>query len=115
MQRISTKQSRGPNADEKAFQAWLKQRPCIIGSAGITEVHHCKGSTFKHNKVHIGHWFCLPLSQEQHRAYHAATKAWQTENGGQAFNWMKVYAEYSAEIGEYKCPNDVYESIRSLV
>lgn len=113
MQRKATKQSRGPNADEKAFQAWLKQRPCIIGGMGITEVHHCKGSTLKHNKVHIGHWFCLPLSQEQHRAYHAATKSWQAEYGSQAAIWLSVHDMYTEQTG-CAAPIDVYESIASL-
>ncbi len=114
MHRKSTKQSRGPNADEKRFHAWLKQRPCAIGGMGITEVHHCKGSAFKHNKVHIGHWFCLPLSQQQHSLYHAGTKAWQAENGSQAEIWERVYMAYKIDTDCDPCPDDVYDSIMSL-
>ena len=114
MQRRATKQSRGPNAEEKRFQSWLKQQPCAVGGWGITEVHHCKGSTFKHNKVHIGHWFCLPLSQSAHSAYHAGTKAWQAQYGNQAEIWERVYMAYKIDTDCDPCPDDVYDSIMSL-
>lgn len=62
MQRNPTKNTRGPNVHEKKFQRWLKEQPCIVsGKAGPSIVHHCEGATFKHNKVLIGHWFCIPL------------------------------------------------------
>lgn len=61
MQRKPTKNTRGPNADEKRFQGWLKEQPCVwCGNDGPSIVDHCRGATFKHSKVLIGHWFCLP-------------------------------------------------------
>ena len=114
MMRKSTRQSRGPNTDEKRFHAWLKEQPCWVGGNGIVEVHHCKGATFKHNKVLIGHWFCLPLSQSAHSAYHAGTKAWQAEHGNQAEIWESVYAAYKLDAGVDPCPDEVCESIMSL-
>lgn len=65
MQRKATKNTRGPNADEKKFQAWTKQQPCITcGCPGPSIVHHCEGATFKHNKMLIGHWFVIPVCPE---------------------------------------------------
>jgi len=60
VQRKATKNTRGPNADEKRFQGWLKDQPCCWcdSEAGVI-VDHAKGATFKHNKVLIGHRFCL--------------------------------------------------------
>ena len=100
MQRRATKNTRGPNADERRFQQWLKQQKCCVGSNGIVEVHHCKGSTFKHNKVLIGHWFCIPLSQSAHQAYHNGTKSWRDVYGPQSALWHSEALAYMAETGE---------------
>lgn len=42
---------------------------CLI-TGGPAEIHHCAGRTASHNKVHIGHWWILPLTTEQHRGPH---------------------------------------------
>ena len=34
-------------------------------------IHHAVGATGKHNKVAIGHYWVIPLTQEQHLALHA--------------------------------------------
>ncbi len=61
MQRKPTKNTRGPNAEEKRFQGWVKQQPCCwCGSESGSIVDHVMGATFKHNKTLIGHWFVLP-------------------------------------------------------
>lgn len=58
MQRKATSQSRGPNAKEKALQAWVKYQPCsFCGSLMGSEVDHAVGSTYKKNKLLIGHVF----------------------------------------------------------
>lgn len=65
MQRKPTRQSRGPNAKEKAFQAWLKFEPCSFCFApGPSILDHCKGSSFKVNKLMLGHIFINPKCQE---------------------------------------------------
>lgn len=65
MQRKATKNTRGPNADEKKFQGWLKNRFCEwCSNPGPSIVDHCRGATFKHNKVLIGHILCLPQCVE---------------------------------------------------
>lgn len=61
MQRKHTKNTRGPNAKEKRFMAWVKEQPCCIcGSPGPSICDHMYGSTKKHNKVLIGMWALLP-------------------------------------------------------
>ena len=110
MRRKATKTTRGPNEQEKAFQAWLKRQPCAVGGNGITEVHHCKGSTYKHNKVLIGHWFCIPLSQSAHSAYHNGSKKWKLMHGLQSNIWVLHMIDYIAETG-IEPPYDVYDAI----
>ena len=56
---------RSANATEKAFHGFLKSRPCCwCGSESGSIVDHVVGAKTGHNKVHIGHWFCLPNCQE---------------------------------------------------
>lgn len=100
MQRKATKNTRGPSKAEKDFQAWLKEQPCCIGGVGVTEVHHCKGSTFKHNKVLIGHWFCIPLSKDSHDQYHASTKRFRLQWGLQSDLWLAQVKQYGEEGGQ---------------
>jgi hypothetical protein len=58
----SNKNGRLANSDEKAFHAWLKIHDCCwCGNPGPCHVDHARGATFGHNKIHIGHWFCLPV------------------------------------------------------
>jgi hypothetical protein len=112
MQRKATKNTRSRNSAEAAFQLWLKQQPCLLGGRGITEVHHCKGSTFKHNKVLIGHWFCLNLSQEIHHEYDQGSKPWRAKYGNQADLWEKIHDRYFGETGD-RAPDEVVKAIRS--
>ena len=99
MQRKATKQSRAANSDEKAFQGWLKDQYCCITGIYGVDVHHCAGSTFKHNKVLIGHWFCLPLAPAVHHEYHSGTKAFKLRYGSQAENWAVIADKYEKDQG----------------
>ena len=59
MQRKATRQSRAKNAIEKKWQGWLKLQPCsFCAKVGPSIVDHCKGGTFKYNKLQIGEKFC---------------------------------------------------------
>lgn len=109
MQRKPTKNTRGPNAEEKAFQGWVKQQPCIwCGSDSGSIVDHIKGSTFKHNKVLIGHFFCLPNCEAcDHKKTIEGKKL-----GDYAKKWRVLEALH--EIDGFKgAPDDVWEAIRS--
>jgi len=70
MQRIATKQSRGANAQEKAFLRWIKERGicAACGNDGGVICHHVVGSAAKISvgleRVHYGHWFVLGLCQK---------------------------------------------------
>ena len=54
-----------PNAAQKAFRENL--RDLYPGS----EIHHCVGSTGKHNKVEIGHWWILAIPEKTHKKLHS--------------------------------------------
>jgi len=110
MQRRSTKQSRGPNQSEKDFQAWLKIQPCCITGRNDVQVHHCVGSTGKHNKVLIGHYFCLPLSVDTHWLYHNRKREFKAQHGLQNRLWMELCNRYYTEEGKL-IPVDVERAI----
>jgi len=112
MQRRPTKNTRGPNQDEKDFQKWLKENNCCLSGLFHVHVHHCLGATAKHNKVLIGHYFCIPLSPEIHREYHSGSKAWRESHGLQSALWAILAEEYETSTGRV-IPLDVKNAINS--
>lgn len=63
MQRKATKNTRGPNADEKAYVGWVKEQTNCFAcdESAMLIAHHCEGATFKNQKVLVGHWFVIGL------------------------------------------------------
>ena len=102
------------NADEKRFHAWLKEHECVwCENPGPSIVDHCKGSTFSHNKVHIGHWFCLPqcVTCDTQKTIHGKRL------GNESEAWQLINTEYEMEPkvdAFHLCstPAEVYESIQ---
>jgi hypothetical protein len=99
MRRKDTKQSRGANKAEKAFLSWLKEQPCCITGEYGVHVHHCVGSSVKKDKVHIGHYFCIPLTPDKHLELHARKKAFREEYGSQGLCWVMLCSQYYDDTG----------------
>ena len=65
MQRKRSPTTRHPNAAESRFMLWIKEQDCCsCHKPGPSICDHMYGSTFKHNKVLVGHWALLPYCQE---------------------------------------------------
>ena len=64
-------QSKGnqPNACQKRWREEVRQLGSIISNEPAI-IHHCVGTSAKHNKVAIGHEFIIPLTDEEHKALH---------------------------------------------
>lgn len=104
MQRKPTKNTRGPNAEEKRFQGWVKEQPCCwCGSESGSIVDHVMGSTFRHNKTLIGHWFVLPNCAE---CDYKKTELGQ-KLGDYAEKWSEVEARYQVD-GYRGAPDEVW-------
>ena len=58
-----------PNAAQKRWREAVRSLGSII-SGGPAVVHHCSGRTAKHNKVEIGHFWIIPLTDAEHKALH---------------------------------------------
>lgn len=110
MQRRRKKGARLANAEEKKFQAYLKEQLCCVtGDYGV-DVHHCKGSTYKHDKVLVGHYFCLPLSPDSHRMYHMEKHHFIADYGKQGELWAVLADRYTDETGK-----EIPENVRNAI
>ena len=114
MQRKSTKQSPGRNADAKRYHQWVfdnsicaacsKERP-LIG-------HHCAGSSFKHNKQLIGHWLFLGLCLEcDNVVTNEGRKAFADKFLPQSDLWELQYMQYKLATDIDPCPDEIYDAI----
>lgn len=82
------------NADEKRFHGWVKEQCCSeCGVDGPSIVDHCKGATFGHNKVHVGHWFVLPKCV----ACDTEKTILGKRNINESEEWIKLNNEYELE------------------
>ena len=108
MQRKPTRNTRGPNAEERRFQGWVKYQPCIwCGNDGGVIVDHVKGATFKNNKVLIGHFFCLPNCEVCDDKKTIEGK----KLGDYADKWFDLMLDYRQQGGK-PASNDIFNSIR---
>lgn len=60
------KGGKAPTAHQKHWWDWLVEQGCSCCGAPA-EIHHCIGSTARHNKIHIGNDFVIPLCPRHHR------------------------------------------------
>ena len=105
MQRIATKQSRGANAQEKAFLRWIKERGicAACGNDGGVIAHHFAGSTAKievnYERVHFGHFavngLCL---QCDNIVTHQSRQAFRDQYGTESQVWLKQIEDYPKDI-----------------
>jgi len=99
-----TKQTRGANADEKRYMAWVKHQGCCFCN--------CTSGAFKHNKVLIGHWFinskCTVCDMFTTQGSH--NKLFKTFGITDSDATLKQMAKYEEETG-VKIPTEVKDEI----
>lgn len=103
-------QSKGnaPTATQKRWREEVRALGSII-SGGPAVIHHCIGVTGRHNKIHLGNWWILPLTDEEHRNIHRSQFRKMSEK-----NWFVILIQkYTNIYGKPSpVPDDVYEAIR---
>lgn len=102
MQRKATKNTRGPNAEEKRFHQWIKEwQFCIAcNEPAPTILHHCEGACFRHNKVLVGHWFVIGLCQQCDDVItHGSRKRFRLQFGPQSELWWETHQEHAKQTG----------------
>ena len=105
MQRKATKQSPGPDAEERRFIRWVKER-CICaacGAEGPVIAHHVHGSTYKRKidlvTVQLGHWFILGLCQRcDDVVTHGSRRAFRDRFGPESELWRRQAEDYPGVI-----------------
>ena len=103
MQRKATKNTRGPNSDEKAFQRWVKEHDCCYCPApGPSIVDHANGATLKHNKVLVGHWLVTAKCLSCDTIKTQGNRNWHNEKLGKTESeaWLELALEYTKPIPE---------------
>lgn len=81
-----------PNAAQKKWIAdvmdWASSNGPVaseVGFNGQIQCHHVVGRSYKHNKIHIGHWFILPLDCVLHDVH--------SSNEYNVTHWRKRFTE----------------------
>ena len=55
-----------PTAAQKKWRSKVADLGCVVCGSTQVQIHHVLGATAKHNKIHIGEWFILPLHPINH-------------------------------------------------
>jgi hypothetical protein len=59
-----------PTAAQKEWRELVRGVGSVV-SRGDAVIHHPIGATGKHRKIAIGHWWVIPLTDDEHKALHA--------------------------------------------
>lgn len=85
------------------------------------ELHHVKGGTFKHNKVHIGRWWVLPIMSRFHNVHSNNLwnvthwpKRYAIEFGKQRDQFAAMCAVIRSEDNELPFSDEVYLAIMDM-
>ncbi len=105
-----------PNASQKRWREYVRENGSCV-SGGNAVIHHPVGRTAKHNKVHVGHWWVLPLTDDEHRALHLDFDSfvqdvyfWNGETRKEVEK--KLFAEMVENIGMHELPQEAYDAIQ---
>lgn len=96
-----------PNAAQKRWMEQVRDLGSVI-SGGPAVIHHPVGVTGKHNKVHIGHWWLIPLTDEEHKALHNGVVPEPHEDRKTFEKW--AFSVVVNQIGDIP-PHDVQNAI----
>lgn len=98
-----------PNAAQMRWREAVRKTGSILSGRKPVHIHHCAGRTAKHNKVAIGHWWLLPLTDDEHRAIHAQPKRKELEK--ELFSLLVRRMAVLGDMTEPLPPMEVIEAI----
>ena len=97
-----------PNAAQKRWREKVRGLGSII-SGGPAVIHHCVGRTAKHNKIHIGHWWIVPLTDKEHKDLHAGRLDTPQISRKEAEKYL--FDRAVKRLGADDLPEGVYDAI----
>lgn len=89
----------------------------IIDGDPMVSPHHCIGVAGKSNKVLVGPWWVIPLTERQHWNIHNDLELFRAD----AFFWngetrkeieKKLFSDLVGKVGQGEMPNEVFEAIK---
>jgi len=93
---------------------------CISGATSNVQIHHVLGETAKSNKVHIGQYWILPLTAEEHELIGRSKKEFAEYYFSFSFAWTAdlekllyhmMMQEYEDMYGTFHVPSNVVREI----
>ena len=89
-------QSKGnaPNAVQKRWREAVRALGSVISGAPAV-IHHPVGRTGKHNKVHIGHWWVIPLTDQEHKDLHNGLNIWEQSHPDCGIETRKQFEKFA--------------------
>ena len=113
------KRAIAPSRQQRIWHDWLASQGCYICGSSA-EVHHCVGSSGRHQKIHIGQDFCAPLCPGHHRGpsgIHGDRSAFKGQGLGETRKeiekaiFRRLVAHYRRQKGELPCSAEVLAAI----
>lgn len=107
-----------PTKAQQDWQNWQRQQGCANCGAPNPSIHHAVGSTAKHNKVHIGQDFTIPLCDTPcHKVpfgIHGDMSALNTDLGRKDYEKLifdSLFIDFCAHHEYEPMPFEVYDAI----
>ena len=100
--------SNQPTAAQTRWRESVRELGSVI-SGGPAVIHHCVGRTAKHDKVHIGHCWILPLTDSEHKALHSGHLDWllcETEWEGMSRKFFEKHAFKFSVVDRLDVPDE---------
>jgi len=106
-----------PTKEQQNWQDWQREQGCCNCETPNPSIHHCVGSTAKHNKIHIGQWWTIPLCYECHQGQHGIHNSGLRlpyETRKEAEKWMLkcLVFQYKDLFNDFPMPLAVIEAIK---
>ena len=105
-----------PTKAQQDWQDWQREQGCTSCGTSNPAIHHCVGSTAKHNKVSVGQWFTIPLCYECHQGEQGIHLGmgifpFDDRKHNEKLLFKKSNNDYFAQYSIWPIPLDVYHAI----
>ena len=100
-----------PTAEQKRWREAVRDLGSVI-SGEPAVIHHPVGVSGKHNKVHIGNWWLIPLSDDEHKLLHnGETFGYESRKEFEKAKFLEGVAPSAEWSEEMQLPSDVISAI----
>lgn len=101
-----------PTAAQKRWREAVRELGSVI-SGGPAVIHHPVGCSGKHNKIEIGHWWVIPLTDEEHKALHRGEEIWRNTKLFGHCESRKEFEKAAFQVSFDRCFDNCVEDLPS--